>query len=108
MGTRCPSMAYTVPEGDMMMRRWILGALVVLAAGCDGEDPPLEDAGVPDSSSECESGTEYDSYYCCMQIVGDDAYCSALTPPEPPFDLGEAAPAQIGDSFPAAETGPPP
>ena len=108
----------------MRTRRFpVIGALLVLAVGCHEASevgrasaaldevpppPPLpdgeaEDAGTP--PPPCEAGSEYDSYRCCMEIVGDAAYCHAM---EPPLDLGEAAPAQIGDSFPAAEGPPPP
>jgi hypothetical protein len=70
--------------------------------------PPLPDGGF----AECASGDEYTSYYCCMVIIGDAAYCAAMNPPpsdaDGPYDLGEGAPAQGGDSFPVPDSGPPP
>jgi hypothetical protein len=113
-----------------MRARWIVA--LALASGCvqaqdnlgrvesaveeePSEEPPPDQAPPPPDgsppSSGCESGSEYEDYYCCMQIVGDAAYCEAMNGPPPPFDLGEAAPAQTGGTIAVPDSGsnnPPP
>jgi hypothetical protein len=75
----------------------------------DQVPPPPDAPGAPDAAEPdpCEAGEEYDSYYCCMQSIGDQAYCAAMNP-EPPIDLGEAAPAQTGGTIAVPDNSSPP